>query len=412
MSQIGGSESLNGMSGLGHMPGKLETMKKEIRRTDIAIIGAGIAGMSAAAKLAIRGQSVAVLELDEQFPRGATGRSAALFAESYFSDPSFAQLTKATKKALVEPEEGFTEVPLVYPRGALYVAGEEDATELADLCEAMGEAGLSLPKLARKDVLARVPFLSPEKVIFGVFDEGAKDMDVNAIYNAYRRQARSHGAEVIGDAELTQAEWNGQNWILDTKAGAFAADTIVNAAGAWADIVAYRCGISKRGLVPKRRTAMIAELASESESHLPARSPFVFKASEDLYFCQRGETFLISPSDATPSKPCDAQPDEEDIARALAGFEAFTTLRVAAIKPRSWAGLRTFACDNRPLVGFEADEKRFFWLAGQGGYGIQTCDAMAKLATGLLLDGTVPLELMMLGLKAADVSPNRFRVIA
>jgi D-arginine dehydrogenase len=387
-------------------------MSQEPKNFEFAIIGAGIAGISTAAKLAERDHSVLVLEQDVQFPQGATGRSAALFAESYFSDPSFAHLTKATRPMLEHPPQGFTDVPLMTPRGAIYVAGEDDAPELGKLCEKMGQAGISLPKLYRKDVLELVPYLRPEKVIWGVLEEGAQDMDVHAIYQAYLRRARTFGATIVGDAELISAHWDGQRWILQTKAGAFTADVVVNAAGAWVDVIACRCGIKKKRLTPKRRTAMTTAVTPETQALLPARSPFVFKAKEDLYFCQRGNGFLVSPSDETPSGPCDAQPEDEDVARALDAFESMTTLEVIAAKPKAWAGLRTFARDKRPVVGFEPCERRFFWLAGQGGYGIQTCDAMAKLAAGLLLDGTVPLELLRLGLKASDVSPDRFRIMA
>jgi len=386
-------------------------MSKDHERVDVVIAGAGIAGVSIAAKLALRGVSVRVLDMYDQYPYGATGRSAALFAKSYFSSPQFAMLTKGTQSAFENPTWASTDVPLVRDRGALYVAGDEDAVMLAKFCQELGRAAVDLPILYKRDVLEIVPILRDEKVIFGVYERDAKDMDVNAIFKAYERQARKNGCLIVPNAELLEAKWDGTAWTIRTASGTIEAEVLVNAAGAWGDVVASRCGVRRKNLKPLRRTAMIAHTAEQEGSTIP-EMPFVFRAAENLYWCRRPEGYLISPSDATPSEPCDAQPEIDDIARALEAFEQMTTVKLAKRRPRAWAGLRTFATDKKPIVGYEASEARFFWLCGQGGYGIQTADAMSRLAAGLMLDGTVPMDLQSLGLREEDISPTRFNVHA
>ncbi|MGC2222768.1 MAG: FAD-dependent oxidoreductase [Methylocella sp.] len=197
----------------------------------VLVVGAGIAGISVAAKLARRGVSVSVLEQYDEYHYGATGRSAALLATTYFSSEEFAILTKATQPAFEKPVEGFTDAQLLRDRGALYFAGDEDATELAKFCWRLGGAEIPLVELYRKDVLELVPIIRRDKVIFGVYEKDAKNMDVHGIFQAYERQAKRNGAQIVPGAELLSARWTGKFRIVNAARGIFQADTIIKCSG-------------------------------------------------------------------------------------------------------------------------------------------------------------------------------------
>ena len=382
-------------------------MNQKVRTAGIVVVGMGIAGVSVGMELAAAGEDVLVLEQDRLFPTGATARSAALFATSYFSSPEFAILTQASRAAYEEPAPDFTDVPLVMPRGAVYFAGQADAAELAERCFDLSRSNVNVEVLKPHEVLVHLPILKWRSVLFGVYEPDARDMDVNAIYQAYLRRGRNLGLEVLADAELFAATWNGLSWRIETRAGVVLADILVNAAGAWGDVVAKRCGVTPKGLQPLRRTAMVVPAGADDAARLPDDMPFFFTAAEDFYARYARGQFLISPSDATPSDPCDAQPEEEDVARAISRFHELTNVTLDR-RPRPWAGLRTFAPDKRPVIGFENDEVRFAWFCGQGGYGIQTAPAAARLAASLILSRGIPEDLRLLGLKSDRVSPCRF----
>jgi D-arginine dehydrogenase len=383
-------------------------MNTKSRKVHIAIAGAGIAGVTLAAELAAAGEDVLVLEQDHSFPTGATARSAALFATSYFSSPEFAILTQASRAAYEAPAADFTDVPFVTPRGAIYFAGEADAEALGDLWFNVSLSKVDATLLTeRSAILELVPILKWEEVLYAVYEPGARDLDVSAIYQAYLRRGRSLGMEILADAELRSARWDGQQWHIDTPSGPIVADILVNAAGAWGDVVATRSGVARKGLRPLRRTAMVVPAETEDAARLTDDMPFFFTAAEDLYVRYARGDFLISPSDATPSEPCDAQPEIEDVARAIHRFHELTDVTLRR-RPRPWAGLRTFAPDKRPVIGFENDDARFVWFCGQGGYGIQTAPAAARLAASLICTGDVPDDLRALGMTADRVSPARF----
>lgn len=379
--------------------------------TQIAIVGDGIAGASAAAKLALGGKSVIVLEKDGFHRTGTTFRSAALYSPSYASCPEFSMLTQASREAYENPPSDFTDIPLVTPRGVVYVAGRHDANRLATLWGHFAESKIANTKvLEQREVLELVRILNPDSVVFGVHEPDARDMDVDAIWQGYRRQARRLGASFLANAELLSARWNSLRWTIQTSAGTIYADILLNAAGPWGDEVAERSGVEPKGLQPLRRTAMLIDANLADRASLPDDMPFFFTAAEDLYARYAQGRFLISPSDEEKSVACDAQPELRMVAEAIARFHEVTTV-VLDRRPKPWAGLRTFARDKRPIVGFESETLPFFWLCGQGGYGIQSADAMARLAAELITTGKTPADLVAMGLSAERLSPRRFSLV-
>jgi D-arginine dehydrogenase len=247
--------------------------------------------------------------------------------------------------------------------------------------------------------------LRPEAAIGAVFEPDAMDIDVHALHQAYLRLGRQHGARLITDAEVKALAHIGGSWNVGTAAGEFTAPVIVNAAGAWADVVAGLAGLPPIGLVPKRRTALTIAAPAGIDS---TRWPMTGDLSESFYFRPEAGRLMVSPADETPMPPCDVQPDELDIAIAIDRLTRATTIDVARVE-RKWAGLRSFVADKTTVNGFDPLADGFFWLAGQGGYGIQTAEGMARCAMSLIDSGELPTGIRAAGLDAAALSPARFR---
>ena len=366
---------------------------------DVLVIGAGIAGASAAAMLA-ETHKVAVLER-ESFPgMHSTGRSAALFSEIYGSAPVRA-LSRASRDFLYDPPAGFAEAPIVRARGALHIATAAQLDALEAFAN-LPDVAPSVRRLTGAEARALCPILR-EDVAAGVLETGSADIDVDALHQGWLRELRAKGGRVVTDAEVTGLARAVDGWRVETSAGAFAAPVVVNAAGAWADRVAELAGAQRIGLSPCRRTALIVDAPEGSDSHA---WPMVIDIDEQFYFRPDAGALLLSPGDETPCEPCDAQPEELDIAIAVDRVMTATTLDVRRIR-RSWAGLRSFVADRTPVVGFAPDAPGFFWLAGQGGYGIQTAPAMGRLAAALVRGEGLPADLARHGVTAADVAPER-----
>ena len=341
---------------------------------DFLVIGAGMAGASAAYELAAAGR-VIVLEQEDRPGVHATGRSAALFSETY-GNATVRALSRASRPFLASPPAGFGETALLGPRGAMFIASEADRTALE--AEAR-EGGGAFEPLSGEEVRARVPILKPEASAAGLIEGGAMDIDVDALHQGYLRGLRRRGGEVIANAGVAGLRRKAGRWIAETPAGSFEAPIVINAAGAWADRVALLAGVGAMGLAPKRRTAALVEVPD----HDVRTWPLVIEVGERFYFKPDAGRLLISPADETPSEPGDAQPDDLDVAIAADRIETATTLVIRRIAHR-WAGLRTFAADRTPVCGFDPRAEGFFWLAGQGGYGIQTAPALAQLTLSLV----------------------------
>ncbi|MFS0771706.1 NAD(P)/FAD-dependent oxidoreductase [Sphingomonas sp. 1P08PE] len=354
-------------------------------RFDIAIAGGGIAGASLAAALAPHARIV-VLEAESVAGFHATGRSAAFWSETY-GGPAIQPLTTASGPAL--RDGGF-----LSPLGSLHIGRSGDVAAAEALLAAFDGSAVALSAV---DPAGHVPGLRPGWTI-GVMEPSCAYIDVAALHGWCLAEARRGGATIVTDAAIRGAERQYGGWTIDTPAGTVAADIIVNAAGAWADQVAVAAGARPLGLKPYRRT--MVQLRTDPGA--PADLPLVADLGGRFYFKpEPGGRLWLSPHDEVPTTPCDAAPEELDIAVAVDRFEGAVDWQVRAVE-RSWAGLRTFAPDRLPVYGFA--ERGFFWCAGQGGFGIQTAPAAAEMAAAMLL-GRPP---AVGGVDPDRYSPGRF----
>ncbi|MBM3492422.1 MAG: FAD-binding oxidoreductase [Alphaproteobacteria bacterium] len=368
---------------------------------DAIIVGAGIAGASAAYFLAPE-RRVLVLERESQPGYHSTGRSAALFSEAY-GNAAIRALTTGGKPFFQNPPAGFVERPVLSPRGAMFV-GRADQTALLDRTAA--EASRLVPGIRRIDGAAAraiVPVLRAGYLAGAVLEPDAMDIDVHALHQGYLKGMRAAGGELRLDAEVRELARSGGSWRAVTSAGTFAAPILINAAGAWADELGRRAGAAGIGLSPKRRTAILFDPPAGSDS---AGWPLVVDVAESFYFKPDAGKLLGSPADETPIAPCDVQPEELDVALAVERIQQAADLPIARITHR-WAGLRSFVADKTLVAGFDREVAGLFWLAGQGGYGIQTSPAMGRIAAALVLGRTIPADLARLGVSQAMLSPVR-----
>lgn len=374
-----------------------------MQQCDFAIVGAGIAGVSAAFHLAPRAR-VLVLEREHVAAYHTTGRSAALHSETY-GRAEIRAMTVAAGRFYRKPPAGFTDHPLLTPRGAL-IAGRADQEAAMRRTAAEYQALVPTVRwLEPAEALRRQPVLKAETAGGGAIFEQAEDMDVAAIHAGFLLGARAAGALLRLNAEVVSLARRDGVWSIGLGDGeTIAATNIVNAAGAWADVLAGLAGAAPVGLVPKRRTAFTFDPPAGLDL---APLPAVIDFSESWYVKPEVGQFLGSPADETPSPPCDAQPEELDIALAVDRIETATSLRIQRIKNK-WAGLRSFVADKNLVVGFDPRQPGFFWLAGQGGYGIQTGAAAGRLATSLALGLGLPADIAELGVTEASLSPARF----
>lgn len=372
-----------------------------MRDAAFIVIGAGIAGASAGYWLAETGP-VVLLEREDQPGYHATGRSAALFSETYGSRPVRA-LTVASRPFYEVPPPGFADSPLLTPRGVLFVGRADQEAALARL-QAEGSALVgNLRRLDAAEIRRRVPVLRDGYAAGGVFEPDARDIDVHALHQGFLRGLRARGGRVVTGADVRGLRRANGSWEIRTSAGDFRAPVVVNAAGAWADSVGELAGAAPIGLMPKRRTAITFDPPPETAI---ASWPMLVDADEQFYFKPDAGRILASPADETPMPPCDAQPDDYDIAVLIDRLEQATTLTVKRIAAK-WAGLRSFVADKSLVIGFDPVQPGFFWLAGQGGYGVQTAPAAGRAAAALAQGASLPADLRDFGLTAADLSPAR-----
>lgn len=343
-----------------------------MREADVIVVGAGMAGASLAAELD-PGTRVIVLEAEDAPGRHTTGRSAALFSEIY-GNAVIRALTRASRQGLL---------PFMTPRDCLHIATAEQLERLEAFASLPDVAGSSR-RVSRDEALALCPMLKAEVLAGALAELNAYDIDVDALHQSYLRAIRAAGGEIVCDARVEAAERAGGLWRVTAGGETFAAPVLVNAAGAWGDVVATTCGVAPVGLEPKQRTIAIVPAPTDCPD-----SPFVVDIDEDFYFKAEAGRVLVSPCDETPSEPCDAAPDELDIAIAIDRVQGVADLPVSRVLA-SWAGLRTFAPDRTPVLGFDPRAEGFFWCVGQGGYGIQTAPAMGRLGAALVQGRAVP----------------------
>lgn len=368
---------------------------------DAIVIGAGIAGASAAAELA---KSMRVLLLEgETFPGyHSTGRSAALHTENYGNEV-IRRLTIASRTFFENLPDGFSEHPVLTERGVLWIARSDQHASFASNLAAGRALVPTIKPISVNEAMQRCPILREGYVAQAMIEPDAMDLDVHAIHQGFLKAFRRCGGTLVTDARVAGLEREGTGWCVKTNGSRYSAATVVNAAGAWCDEIARMAGARPIGLVPKRRTAVTF---NGPEGFGAAHWPFVLDVDEDFYFKPEAGRVLGSPADETPVGPCDVQPEDIDVAEAIDRIERATTI-VARRVERKWAGLRSFVKDKSPVVGMAPDQPGFFWLAGQGGYGIMTSPALGRLASALIIDGSIPEDLASAGISLRDLAPDR-----
>ena len=365
---------------------------------DVVVIGAGIAGTSVAAELA-QTRRVLLLEQETQPGYHTTGRSAALFTVSY-GPPIIRALTRASEAFYRAPPAGFVDTPLLSPRGAMFIATTDQREALA--AEAQ-ELKSSITEIDAAQARQIVPMLRETYVDGAFIDKGASDIDVHALHQAYLKVLRARGGEMRTKAQVTGLSRNGVDWQVEMAQGTVSAPIVVNAAGAWADQLAVMAGLPPAGLTPKRRTALLVAAPDGMDI---TTWPLVVDVEEQFYLKPDAGKLLISPADTTPSAPCDAQPDEMDVAICVDRIETAFEISVRRIDHK-WAGLRSFFPDGCPIAGFDPAAPGFFWLAGQGGYGIQSAPALARTAAALITGKPIPDDIADQGVSADALSRDR-----
>jgi D-arginine dehydrogenase len=371
------------------------------KTADFLIIGGGVAGLSIGARLARHGK-VVLLEAEDAVGYHSSGRSVT-FSHYGIGGATVRALTADSRAFFQNPPDGFD--PLAHVRPALFIANEAMLPALDELERITRSLTDAVERLDECDAARFCPALkwAPDAVVAAfVHREGLK-LDPNALLQGYARAIRAAGGEIVTGARVTEIA---PRWRVRTEAGdAYEAPILVNAAGAWADRVAELAGVRPLGLTPLRRTIIVFDPPSE----MPVGDwPFVKTAVDYMYMMPDAGRLLASPVDENPDDPCDAQPDELDMAVAAHRVTEFTTLEVRRITHK-WAGLRTFAADRVPVAGFAPDEEGFFWLAGQGGYGLQTAPAMAEIVEALATGADWPERIGAAGVMPEHIKPERLR---
>lgn len=378
-------------------------------RYDFLIIGAGIVGAAIGYRLAAHGR-VAFLEMEAQPGYHATGRSTATFVETYGGQAAHL-LTVASRGFLESPPAGFCDGPLLTRRGNLRFARPGQRGLLEQAVAACGPRIPDLEIISQQAALALCPSLQPELVDSALYEPRAADMDVHAIHQGYLRAARAQGAEIYTETPLQHIEQTaadntgGRHWRIHALDRIIEAPWLINAAGAWADNIARIAGVQPLGITPKRRT--VVTFAPPAGVAID-QWPLVRDVDESFYFKPFSNDILLTPADETPLAPCDAQPEEIDIAIALERMQVATGIAPPHLSSR-WAGLRSFTPDGHPAIGQAADNPQFFWAAGLGGFGIQTSPAIGMVAAHLLADTPLPADIETdLAALIPDLAPARF----
>ncbi|PYY71768.1 FAD-dependent oxidoreductase [Pseudomonas jessenii] len=371
-------------------------------QADFIIIGGGIAGASTGFWLSQHGR-VIVLERESHPAYHSTGRSAALYTAAY-GTPQVRALTLASRDFFDNPPAGFCEHPLLTPRGEMTVDLTGDPDELNRQYQSAKTTVPEMQLLNADEACALVPVLRREKVHGAIYDPSASDIDTDALHQGYLRGIRRNQGVVHTDSEVVSLSRDDQGtWLVQTGSQTFSAPIIINAAGAWADKIGELAGAQPLGLQPKRRAAFIFAGPEGVDIH---HWPMLVSLDESFYMKPDAGMFLGSPANADPVEPHDVQPEELDIAMGIYQIEEATTLTIRR-PTRTWAGLRSFVSDGDLLSGFDPQVPGLFWVAAQGGYGIQTSPAMGQASAALVRGAALPETLGRFGLSAEMLSPAR-----
>jgi D-arginine dehydrogenase len=372
-----------------------------ITEADVIVIGAGMAGASIAYFMAPHAR-VVVLEREQHAGVHSTGRSAALFSETYGSAQVRA-LSRATRPFLEHPPGGFAHHPILSPRGTVIIGNGEQADAVQAMYEEMAPLGDGVRMVDGAWLRGRVPVLRPEAAEIGLFEPGSADIDVNELHQGFLRGLRARGGKLRANVDVRSIERGPGHWFVDAGDESFRAPLLVNAAGAWVDEVAALAGVAPIGIQPRRRSAFLFEPPPQVET---AHWPFVMDVEESFYFKPDAGLLMGCPANADPVPPHDVQPEELDIAMGIHRIEQATTMTIRR-PTRTWAGLRSFVADGDLVGGFAPGAGDFFWVAAQGGYGIQTSAAMGEACANLALGRPLPAHLQAAGITADMLDPGR-----
>jgi D-arginine dehydrogenase len=364
------------------------------------VIGGGIAGVAAGYYLALEGHEVVLAEQETTLAFHSTGRSAALIFENYGAIAN-RPLTAGSLDFFRNPP-ALVEHPLIAPRGAMWVGRPEQLEHLRSTYEQSHVFSSQVDWLAPSVAASKVPVLRTEYLGGAIWEPEPVDIDVASVHQAFVRGLRTRGGHILTKAPVTSLHRDDGRWLAKVADDVIGADVVVNAAGAWADAVADLAGARRVGLQPLRRTAFMVPGSLDY-----ADWPLVCDIDNEFYFRPDGSQLLCSLADETPSEPCDARPEELDIALAIDRINTATTLGIRTVRS-SWAGLRSFVTDRAMVLGFDPVVEGFFWLAGQGGTGIQTAPAAGRLTAAMIGTGEPSPDLIQLGLDVAALSPGRF----
>jgi D-arginine dehydrogenase len=369
--------------------------------SEFLIVGAGIAGASIGYWLAPRGKTV-LLERESQPGYHSTGRSAAIIIDSYGSAQVRA-LTLASKPFFSQPPVGFSEAPLITPRPVMMVAKPTQQELLEEHFAVVRSVTALARRLTVRQACELVPVLRPEQLLGAVLDPAAADIDANALHQGFLRGIRKSGGHILCGQEVVAVERQGDRWIVSAGDSTYRCAVLINAAGAWCDRIARLAGVTPVGLVPKRRSAFLfAPPAGVAVDHWP-----MFGALDETWYIKPSAGLLFgSPANADPVEPHDVQADELDIALGIHHIEEMTTLQIR--RPSSiWAGLRSFVADGDLVGGYDPAVPGFFWVAAQGGYGIQTAPAMSQCCAALVLGQEIPRGVADFGISESVLGPAR-----
>jgi D-arginine dehydrogenase len=375
-------------------------MSVDVSDVDAIVIGAGMAGASVAYFMAPHAR-VLVLEREAYAGMHSTGRSAALFSETYGSAQVRA-LTRATRPFLAQPPAGFAAQPILSPRGATIIGSAAQADGVRTLYEAIVPFTRDIQLQDAATVHASVPVLRPEFAQIGLREPGAADIDVNELHQGFLRGLRARAGQLRLNVDIRAIRHGSDGWTIDDGEHLYRAPLLLNAAGAWADQVAALAGVAPIGLVPKRRSAFVFDAPQGLDS---THWPFVTGFDESFYFKPDAGLLLGSCANADPVRPHDVQPEEYDIALGIHRIEEATTMSIPRPR-RTWAGLRSFVADGDLVGGFAPHTPDFFWVAAQGGYGIQTSAAMGEACANLALRRPLPSALADAGVSAQMLAPR------
>lgn len=371
---------------------------------DFLIIGGGMAGISAASRLAARGR-VIVLEAENALGYHSSGRSVS-YSHFGIGNETVRALTAWSQRFFRNQPEDFCDTPLAVRSPSIQFADEGSLDRLAAMKAAISEHGDPIVELGPEQIRHHCPIVrtGPGAAIAGLLDPEALKLDADAMLQSYARATRSGGGRILTGRRIASIAFEGGRWTAAAESGErFAAPILVDAAGAWADRIADMAGVRPLGLQPKRRTIISVD---PPEGMDVSAWPFVHSVRADFYMLPESGRLLASPADEVEDDPCDAAPDDYDMAYAADRLEHYCDIKVTRIVHR-WAGLRSFVADRVPTAGFAADAPGFFWLAGQGGYGLQTAPAMAAIAEALVTGGAWPAGLAELGVTRERIEPAR-----